>query len=894
MIRSLATLPALALLAGCLNGKVAPGAGAPQAAAPEAAPQLRLPSTARPQGYKVDLRIVPTEETFSGSVEISLAVSRPLPLLWLNANDLQITRAEARAGERTVAAHAMPAVKNFVGIAFDEPLPAGAATLRLEYTGRINGQDNDGIFREKEGDDWYVFTQFEATDARRAFPCFDEPTYKVPWQLTLRVPQASKAFANTAMESEEDAGGGMRAVHFAPTRPLPSYLVAFAVGPLERLAAGKTPGGAPAGIIVLRGQAARATWAVESTPQILATLEEYFGIPYPYPKSDSIAVPLFGGAMENPGLVTYAQGLLLAPPEGESVQHRRAYGSVGAHELAHQWFGDLVTTGWWDDIWLNEAFATWMANKVLEKWQPDWHTAESRVNQNAGAMGADSIVTARRIRQPIESAGDIQSAFDGITYQKGSAVIGMFESYVGKESFQRGVQRHLREHADGVASADQFLASISAEAGEVGKNVTAAFSSFLDQPGLPLVSASLVCAQGKEPRLALAQQRYLPLGAGKPEGGAQKWQIPVCVRWSAGGEEGRTCTLLTEPSAEVALTGAKACPDWVLPNDGAAGYYRTLLPVPAFEKLLKARGVTVPERMQVAADLRALAGAGKAELAQVVRVLLPLGKDDSPFLVRTALNSVAGLRQSYVPEDLLPQYERLIRASFGDKARAAGFHSRPAEDDEARLLRPQLLRLVGDQGHDEPLGKEARKLAEAWLKDHAAVEPDLVQVVLDIAAVHGDRALFDQYNRSIHAEQSRPARNRLLDAISNFRDPAIAADARKLALDEKVDPREGVGVLFGGGDDVRSREDTYQFIRAHYDELARRLPRDLPQFFVFSGTALCEENRVQEVETFFKPRASRFEGGERTYAQAMERMNLCTTQRKLHGKAIAAMLREVK
>ena len=890
MPRFFAALAAL-LAASCTNGRAAPGAGkVGQAAGQGSAPQLRLPGIARPDGYQLDLRILPTEEVFSGSVEIALTISGRLEVLWLNANDLEVSKAFARVGDRTVAAHALPAVKDFLGLAFDEPLPAGSATVRIEYTGKLNAKDSDGIFREKEGDDWYVFTQFESTDARRAFPCFDEPTYKVPWQLTLRVPRDLKAFSNTAIESEEDDQGGLRAVHFARTRPLPSYLVAFAIGPLERLEAGKTPGGAPAGIIVGRGQAARAAWAVESTPQILATLERYFGIPYMYSKSDSIAVPLFGGAMENPGLVTYSQNLLLAPPEGESIQHKRAYGAVGAHELAHQWFGDFVTTQWWDDIWLNEAFATWMANKVLEEWQPGWHTAESRVNQNAGAMNADSIVAARRIRQPIEASGDIKSAFDGITYQKGSAVIGMFESYIGKEKFQRGVQRHLREHADGVASADQFLASISAEA---GKDVTAAFSTFLDQPGLPLVSAKLLCEEGKEPRLALGQQRYLPLGAGKPEGGAQKWQIPLCARWSAGGQEGRACTVLAEEHAELVLAGAKGCPDWVLPNDGAAGYYRMELPVPAFEKLLHLTSVTVPERMQVAGDLRALANAGKTELAQVVRLLLPLGKEASPFLVRIALGTAAGLRETYVPEELLPQYQKLILDSFGAKAHAAGFHSREGEDDEARLLRPQLLRLVGDEGNDQELGKEARKLAEAWLKDHAAVEPDLVQVVLDVAAVHGDRPFFDKLNRALHAEASRPARQRLLGALGNFSNPAVAIEARHLALDEKLEPRESVGVLFGGGHDAKSREEGYQFIREHYEDLARRLPRDLPQFFVYSGAALCEAERTQEVEAFFKSRAARFEGGERTYAQAMERMSLCVSQRKEHGKAIAALLRGV-
>ena len=380
-----------------------------------------------------------------------------------------------------------------VALRFPHPLPPGPVTLRLEFRGTQFTQEDSGIFRQQSGGDWYAFTQFEETDARRAFPCVDEPSAKIPWELTLRVPTTLTAVANTPMVSETPAADGMKDVKFRQTRPLPSYLVAFGVGPFEIKEArpfGKKH--VPLRFVVPRGRGAETRYAASVTPRIVGLLEDYFGMAYPYDKLDVLPIPFTVqfGAMENVGLVTFREALVLAPTEQDRVQRRRQYALVAAHEFAHQWFGDLVTAAWWDDIWLNEAFATWMETKIIDRWAPAWGMAAERVEHRNGAAEADALVNSRVIRQPVNSDNDVKNAVDAITYSKGAAVLRMFEQWVGPETFRRGIQQYVRTHADGNATAKDFLASISQAA---GRDVAPAFNTFLDHPGVPRVQASVRC-----------------------------------------------------------------------------------------------------------------------------------------------------------------------------------------------------------------------------------------------------------------------------------------------------------------------------------------------------------------------------------------------------------------
>jgi alanyl aminopeptidase len=849
-------------------------------------PRLRLPESARPTRATVELTVDPSQDHFTGVEDLELTVKEKLPLLWLNANDLKISRAEVKAGGKTVAATVVPVEKDFVGFKFAEALPPGPATLHVEWTGELSTKNSNGANKQKEGGDWYVFTQFEPIDARRVFPSFDEPGYKIPWKLSIVAPKALKAVANGAEEKVEDAGANRR-FRFAETKPLPTYLVAFAVGPFEIVDAGKAASGVPVRIITPRGQAERARWAKESTAQILSQLETWFGTPYAFGKLDCIAVPHFGGAMENPGLVTFSSGLILQKPDEETVGGRRAYGDVATHELAHQWFGDLVTTAWWDDIWLNEAFATWMTPNILEVWQPTWNAVEDRVHSRNGALGNDEIVSARRIRQPIVSNDDIQNAFDGITYEKGASVIRMFELWVGKDKFRKGVQRYLREHAFGNGTATQFLAAISAEA---GRDVSAPFSTFLEQAGAPIISFATTCDAGKPPVVHLQQKRYLPAGStATPAQQAQSWSVPVCMRWSAGGKEGRTCTLLKKPAEDVTLADAPGCPDLLLPNDGAAGYYRSLLDGPALAKLFQdAKTLSTGERLAVVSDLSAMTRSGKLPYKQALELVPTLARDANRQVVEISIGLVSWLRDGeLVPESGRAAFARFIREQWGARAQKLGWLPRKGDDDETKLLRHSVVPVVADEGEDPALAKEARKLAEKWLKDHKSVDPESVGGVLGVAAANGDRALFDRLHAAAKKEGDLHTRRRLLGAMAGFRNPAIVKDAMAIALTDEFDARETMGLIWGATGSPVTRKLAYEFVKAHFDKLVEKMPRDSAANFPWVAVSQCNEATRADVEKFFRPIASKYTGGPRELEQALEELKLCTTFKDLQAPSVA-------
>src|SRR5882672_727719 len=555
--RFLQLAAALAVATACGGSLPAQAADASNSEDP-AAPTLRLPRSARPLRYSAALTIVPGEATATAEIAIDVELDGPHPVLWLNAVDVSVSQAHVDA--EGVRVRVIADRDQFVGFAFDPALPAGRHRLTIAYEVPQNRNTVRGVFTLQDGGDWYTMTHFEPISARQAFPCFDEPGFKVPWQLTLRIPRRSTAVSNAPITAESDVENGMKLVRFAETEPLPSYLVAFAVGPWDFVdlgTFGTRP--TPMRLIAPKGHAGTLAFASRAFPELFAREERWFDITYPFAKLDQIAIPLtVRFAMENAGLITYGAPILLAQGTAAPA-FRHSAANVGAHEMAHQWFGNLVTAAWWDDIWLNEAFATWFAEKMVDAWQPGYERGAQRVHERANAIEEDTLQSARRIREPIVSRGDIFNAFDSITYQKGATVIGMFEAWIGEEPFRRGIRAYLEQHRYGSATVDDFLKALTAAS---GRPVAPAFSTFLDQNGVPEVAVALSCsARGAE--LRLSQRRHAPLGA---TAAPQTWQVPVCVRYAAGKTGHEACRLLDTPDATMPLEGR--CPDFVLANAG--------------------------------------------------------------------------------------------------------------------------------------------------------------------------------------------------------------------------------------------------------------------------------------------------------------------------------------
>jgi alanyl aminopeptidase len=852
-------------------------------------PTLRLPDTVAPTSYRVHLTLDTTKPTFSGSIAIQVNVKQPVETIWLNANQIDVEGASLETGGKKITAKAEPGGRDFLGLHFDSQVPAGPAEIQIRYAGKIRQHDSSAIFHMSENGNNYLFTQFENTDARAAFPCFDEPSYKAPWQLTLDIPQQNTAVSNTPAEDRETRGDRL-IYRFKQTRPLPSYLVAFAVGPFDYVSAGTAGRNhVPVRIVTPKGHASEAKYAAENTATILSREEDYFGIPYPYEKLDNVAIPVtFGfGAMENAGMVTYAQDILLANPKGDTVKRQHYFALVAAHELAHQWSGDLVTTAWWNDIWLNEAFATWMEQKLVAEWKPEWHTRVDAVNDKLRAEAIDSVPSARKIRQEIRSNDDIANAFDEITYQKGAAVIGMFENWLGPEAFRKGVHNYLLKYAFKTATASDFLEAVSAA---TGKNVAQPFGTFLNQPGVPLVSIALDCNSGV-PALKMTQQRYQTLGVKAPAN--ELWGVPVCVRYGTAGVASNACTLMSEPSMNWKLDQAKGCPAWVEANANAVGYYRVNYGHDLLAALTigdVATRLNAPERVDLIGDESALARGGIVPMGDALSLVGTFHADPEHDVVAEALNLALQPRLNLVPQNLEPNYQRFLRKNFDARARELGWTPKPGEPEDARLLRPSLVEPVAIYAGDRELAKQACTLADEWFKDSSAVDPNMVAAVLGTAADYGDKTLAERFIAEYKKTSDTQKRHRILEGMQHFRDPAALEASMQALLSGKIPMIDGYRLLFVGQLQPATRTLAFEFLKSHYAEIIAKLPAGSGDHLPRVGLGFCDAHSRDELQAFFQPHLKELVGATRMLNEVTDSINICVANKAAQQPSVVTFL----
>ena len=852
-------------------------------------PELRLPEVARPTSMTVDLTILPEQETFDGKVGIDLELTRATSFLWLNARHLEIQSATLTAGGQESPARVVAGGDDFAGFDFGRELPTGGVHLAIAYRGKLDSVETEGLFRQQDGDAWYAFSQFESTFARRAFPCFDEPSYRTPWKLTLHVKEGNLAVSNAPAVAERPEANGMKAVEFASTKPIPSYLVALGVGPFTVVDAGtwgrsKTP----IRMIVTKGKQGMTGYATEVTGPLLAALEDYFEIPYPFGKLDNLGIPqtVGFGAMENPGLITYVDRLLLADPSRQTLERQRAYAGTAAHENAHMWFGDYVTMKWWDDIWLNEGFATWMAGKIVAQWKPEWGGEDENAGRRSGAMGADSLASSQPVRRPIHNNGDVQSAFDGISYAKGGALLSMFETWMGPERFRKGVQRYLTTHAWGNATSDDFLTALAAEgAPEVAKS----FATFLDQPGVPVVSVAVTCEAGKG-KLALAQRRYVPLGS--PVSKSQLWQVPVTLRYGVIGGSGKSETAKVLVDTAAKSTDLAFCPDWVQANHGGFGYYVAEYSGALLERL-SALATTLPiaEQMALLDDTRFLFSAGDLSPEAALSVLPRFTDSTSRLVVDSVIDLALSVDGNLVDDAVRPNYERFLVRLFGARGAKLGFAKRAGESLDDTLLRPAVLRALGITAADPATRAEARRLTEAWFTDPTAIGPELLGSVLGIAAVSGDVALFERLEAAALKEQDRRTRGQILTALGQFRDPGAVEKGLQLVLSGKFDIREAGGVAWNLSGERATRATVYDWVKRSFDSLAAAMPEQYTAALVYTTIGYCDTAHRDEIAAFFGPRVQKLSGGQNNLDRVLDVVNICIGRREKQEAGVSAFLK---
>ncbi|WP_394825580.1 M1 family aminopeptidase [Pendulispora albinea] len=864
-------------------------------------PAFRLPDAVRPARYDLELALDPSRDTFTGKVGIDLVVQKATKVVWLHAVDLPIREAHVLASGQTLEARIVPArERDLVGFVFDRPLEKGTARLLVTYQGTFDKERSQGLYRVSEGptpDDWYAYTFFEAMDARRAFPCFDEPAYKVPWKITLHVKKDHVALANAKIETEKLEPDGTKTVVFEESKPLPSYLVALVVGPFDLVNAPPAGHhGTPLRFVVPRGRGGETRYAVEATPRIVGLLEDYFDMPYPYGKLDVAVVPRFWGTMEHPGLVALGQPLTLIRPDEETPARKMAYAGIAIHELGHYWFGDYVTMAWWDDVWLNEGFGQWLDLKITDQFEPAWQIDRQRIERRSFAMNADSLASARRVRQPVESKDDIAGGLDNaIIYSKGALVIGMVESFVGKEKFRKAILRYMKDNAWKSARSRDFIATVDAE---LGPELGSALETFIDQPGVPLVRAEPVCAKGAPPKFAISQERFTPIGS-DASGGA--WQIPICVKYGSPAGAGAKCALLKEASETLTLDlPAGACPDWVMPNANASGYYRSSYSAGALKTLFTKAwpSLTAGERIVLLSDMAALTDSGAVPLGDALGMLPTVLKDGSTYVYRGSFETVRKVRRELLTKELAAQYDKLVRALYGERVRALGWRSKPNEDTPARELRKQLLHMVGWRANDPALQREARELAVKWLANRKAIDPDLVPVTLAIAARGEDEGaaeLWDRLRKAAAEAQDRRERKEILTALGAFSSPPLVERALALVLDPSLDRRETIGILQSALAEPAARDRAYAFVKEHFDALIRGMrPDEATGLLMVTNEHFCEASHRADATAFFTERVKKMYGGAQRLRELLEREALCIAQHEARKDSVERALRRSK
>jgi aminopeptidase N len=860
--------------------------GVARAAGPapaECPPVGQLPEGVKPTAYRLDLTVDPSQPRFAGHTEIDAQLTRAATSIYLHGNGLKVSRVLITVGTATlVARYAQVADNGVARIDFPHELPAGGLTLKFDYTAAFRTED-EGLFHAKVGDEWYAWTQMEPVDARRMFPGFDQPGFKTPFTVTVTAPASARVFTN-APEASASRRGATTVHRFLPTAPLPTYLVALGVGPfdvVETSVPANTARAAPLPfrVIATKGQLARMQYAAVQAPKLLGMLETYLGTPYPFAKLDLLASPLEGGAMENAGLIIFEDSLILLNADAP-LRQVRGFAEITAHEMAHQWFGDLVTPTWWTDIWLNESFAEWLGKKIAQQWNPELGIGASELAEAFAAMDTDSLGRGRPIRQIITNDRQIASAFDEITYQKGAQVLSMFESYLGAEPFAQGVKLHLRRYPNGNATAEDFFRSL----GEAARNplIVPAMQSFIEQTGVPLVTVG-----NSAKAVRLTQARYRPLGVAAAA--TQTWDIPLCLARA----DDKSCMLFGAPSAEATVPAGTGP---LMPNAAGAGYYRFTLDAAGWDGLIAA-AARLPgmEALALADSLWADFAAGTGSFNRVIAGARALSRNGERLAALELAARLQELADSEMNPDDLPGYRRLMQSLYGAQLAElgsdlhAGAYS--AEPLGRQSLRQSLLPYVALQARDPELRARLAAAAVAYLAgDSQALDPAFRSVGLRVAVQERGAPFMTLLETALIASSDPAFREEAGGALGSGDTPALAREALKMAFSSDIHPLETLQIFFATAHLPSTRETAIRFSNDNFQRVIDRFPVFTRPIFVNAFDGLCSTDDVPRIEAYMQPKLHDLGGGEMELEQAKQRIMQCAALKQAKGAEISAAL----
>ncbi len=851
----------------------------------------RLPPGVVPSHYKLFIDPDIAAKTFSGEETVEIQVATRTKEIVLNSLDLAISSAEiAYEGKTESARITYDKPDEMVGLNLPSAIPAGSAQIHLKFSGPLT-RGLRGLYLSHSDRRDYAVTQFEGTYARMMFPSFDEPDFKATFDLTVTAENGDTAISNGRIVSDEPIPGTTRhKIAFSSSPKMSTYLVALAIGDWQCLE--KTVDDIPIRVCAVPEKKNLGRFALDVADHSLQFYNQWYGIKYPFGKLDMLAIPDYEwGGMENTASIFYRETALLFDDSKASVFERRGQAMIIAHEIAHQWFGDLVTPVWWDDIWLNEGFATWMETKPVAAWHPEWHLEDEDAVSAQQIISLDSLGATRAIHGDPKTPSEIKEMFDGITYQKGGAVLSMLESYVGPETFRKGVNAYLQAHANGNATAADFWSAMTQTS---GKPVDKIMPTFVMQPGVPLLTVATDCANNTA-KLNVGQQRFL-FSAVNAEGSKSLWQIPVCMKSDNSADD--DCAVVSGRDTGIPL---KSCPTWLFPNRDAKGYYRIAYSKANREKLesVAEAQLTVPERIAYVEDAWAMTRADRTSAADFMQLVASLQGERDLNVLNLLAGHLGYVKTALLDRDQYAAFNKFVNEQFSPLARQIGWkasaHNSESDSDsngvkdtdETKALRATLMGILGNADDPEVIAR-AQGIVQQYLRDPSTVDGTLAGPAFYVAALHGDAALYEQLSTRLQSD-SPQAYGLYLGALASFRDPALAKHAISLVQQGRIRQQDYPRFFGALLSNPSARDAAWKYLKIHWDDLAEKVTSFGGRGAVSALGDACSISMREDVQQFFA--SHKAPGAERAVQESLDRIDTCLAFRKAQESSMSAWLK---
>jgi len=851
-------------------------------AALSASSAQRLPELAVPVNYKLTFTPDLEKATFEGDETISIQVLKSTSEITLNAVDIDFHQVTVVSAGTTQKARVVPEIdKEMVVLTVERPLAPGAATIHITYSGTLNDQMRGLYLGKDDQGRKYAATQFESTDARRAFPSFDEPAYKATFDITAIADKGQVAISNQKVLSDTPGPADKHTVRFATTAKMSSYLAALVVGNFEYIEG--QADGIPIRVYSTPGKKEMGKFALEAAEHILSYYDKYFSVKYPYGKLDLIGIPDFSaGAMENTGCITFREVILLIDETKGSIELKKEIASVIAHEMAHQWFGDLVTMQWWDDIWLNEGFATWMESKPVEAWKPEWNIDLDDVIDEGQTLNTDSLDNTRPIHQAAETPAQITELFDGIAYGKAGAVLRMLEAYLGEETFRTGVNAYIERHQYANATAADFWETQTTTS---KKPVNEIMPTFVKQAGVPIVNIDSRCS-GQATTVTLNQHRYLYELEKLQAPNEELWQVPLCMKGSSGSGAPK-CDLLAKQQGTFELPG---CSSWVLANSGATGYYRVGYQPEAVRALAGSAESTLSpaERIALQTDVWASVEVGREPVGDYLILAQGLNHDRNRAVVEDLISHFTYIDHYFVTASDRESYQNWLRQYLTPILEDVGWEPKPGENDEMKILRARVLYALGYDARDLGILARAREIADRALDKPGSVNREVAESALTLAALNGDRTLYDRLLAASKNAKSPEEYYMALSALAQFSNPALLDRTLDYAVSPDVRSQDALRLISEVMQNPAGEKLAWDFVLAHWDSVQKVGGPFASAEIVNATSSFCDEHMRDQVVDFFA--AHKIEAAERTYRQSIEQINNCVERKSQQEPQLASWL----